>query len=65
MTLDKNILDKAVDGKFTEVSDVVKVELQKKLAKHEDSVNYADSVDKIQQFKDNFAAINSEDKNDE
>jgi hypothetical protein len=65
MTLDKKILDKAVDGKFTEVSNAVKGVLHKKLSTHADSVEFSTSVDKIQQFKTRFADINSEENNDE
>jgi hypothetical protein len=65
MTLDKTILDKAVDGKYTEVSDAVKGVLHNKLTNHDDSVKFATSVDKIQQFKTKFAEINAEEKDDE
>jgi hypothetical protein len=58
MTLDKTVIDKAVDKKYTEFSDVVKTELYNKMSSHPDAVKYAGDYDKIQTMKQMFAQIN-------
>jgi hypothetical protein len=58
--LDKTVIDKAVDKKYTELSAVVKAELHHKLSKHEDVVKYAEEYDKIQHMKQMFAQISAQ-----
>jgi hypothetical protein len=60
MTLDKTVIDKAVDKKYTEFSDVIKTELYNKMSKHPDAVKYAADYDKIQDMKQMFAQINGQ-----
>jgi 5'-deoxynucleotidase YfbR-like HD superfamily hydrolase len=60
MTLDKTVIDKAVEKKYTEFSDVIKTELQNKMSSHPDAVKYAGDYDKIQTMKQMFAQINGQ-----
>jgi len=59
MSLDKTIIDSAVDKKYTEFSDAVKTELKAKLSNHSDVKQYANDFDKIQHMKSIFAKINN------
>lgn len=58
MTLDTTVIDKAVNKKYTEFSDVIKTELHNKLTNHPDTVKYANDYDKVQTLKHMFAEIN-------
>lgn len=58
--LDKTVIDKAVDKKYTEFSDIVKAELHTKLTNHEASIAYAQEYDKIQKMRSQFAAIHGD-----
>lgn len=55
MNLDKTVIDKAVGGKYTDFSAVIKTELHKKISAHPDTVKYAEDYDKIQTLKQIFA----------
>ena len=57
--MDTNIIDSAVNKKYTEFSAAVKKELQNKLANHEISRKYANEYDQVQHMKQMFAQINN------
>ena len=58
--MDKDLINKAINKKYSEVSDIVKAELHKKLTSHETSVAYAKEFDRIQDLKQKFADINGD-----
>jgi hypothetical protein len=58
MNLDKTVIDKAVDKKYTDFSDIIKTELYTKIRNHQSSVAYATEYDKVQSVKQKFAEIN-------
>lgn len=60
MSLDTDIINYAVNKKYTEFSNAIKTELQNKLANNKDAKKYASDYDKIQQMKLAFAKINGE-----
>lgn len=60
MSLDTDIINYAVNKKYTEFSDAIKSELQNKLANNKDAKKYVSDYDKIQQMKLAFAKINGE-----
>ena len=57
MALEQEVLDLAADKKFTEFSNAVKQELKNKLSNQKDIKQYVSDFDKIQQMKQQFAAI--------
>lgn len=60
MSLDKTVINSAVDKKYTEFSAAIKTELQNKLSSHPTSVTYASEYDNIQTVKQKFAEINGQ-----
>jgi hypothetical protein len=56
--IDKEVIQIAVDKKYTDFSDTVKGELHAKLAGHPDVSAYNNEYDNIQQTKAKFAEIN-------
>lgn len=60
MSLDTDIINYAVNKKYTEFSNAIKTELQNKLANNKDAKKYVSDYDKIQQMKLAFAKINGE-----
>lgn len=60
MSLDTDIINYAVNKKYTEFSNAIKSELQNKLANNKDAKKYVSDYDKIQQMKLAFAKINGE-----
>lgn len=52
--ISNDVLQLAVDSKFTEFSDAIKLELKQKLANHETSQKYTSEFDHIQKMKDIF-----------
>jgi len=59
MSLDTNVIELAINKKYTDFSNAIKTELHSKLAAHDSASKYANDYDKIQQMKSNFAKINS------
>jgi hypothetical protein len=59
MSLDKTVIDSAVEKKYSDFSDAVKSELANKLASHPTVKKYADEFDKIQQMKSIFSKIST------
>lgn len=58
MNLDKTVINKAVDKKYTEFSDTIKTELYSKMSNHPNAVAYATAYDNVQIVKQKFADIN-------
>lgn len=58
MNLDKTVITKAVDKKYTEFSDTIKTELYNKMSSHPNAAAYAAEYDKVQTVKQKFAEIN-------
>ena len=56
--MNKDIIDLAVNKKFTEFSDVIKGTLLNKLAGHSDIQEYTNEYDNIKNLKVQFNAIN-------
>lgn len=59
MKLDKNVIDMAVDKKFSDFSSAIKTVLHSKLAGTPEIQTYTADFDNIQQMKTSFAAINT------
>lgn len=59
MSLDTNVINLAINGKYTDFSNAVKAELHSKLSQNDSAKSYANEYDKIQQMKVIFAKINS------
>lgn len=59
MSLDKNTIIAAINKKYTEFSDAIKIELHNKLSNHPESKKYSSDYDKIEQMKSAFAKINA------
>jgi hypothetical protein len=60
--IDKNVIDSAIDKKYTEFSDAIKVELKNKMNGHDTAKEYSSAYDKIQQMKNVFAKISNPDQ---
>ena len=56
--MNKDIIDLAVDKKYTDFSNAIKAELHNKMAAHPTSVNYANEYDNIEHMKSIFSEIN-------
>jgi 5'-deoxynucleotidase YfbR-like HD superfamily hydrolase len=57
MALDSNVIDSAVNKKYTEFSASIKKELMNKMANHVDAKQYAKDYDQIQTLKGMYAEI--------
>jgi len=57
--MDSNVIDLAINKKYTEFSDAVKAELKSKISNHDISKKYTSDYDKIQQMKNIFSKINN------
>lgn len=60
MSLNNDTIQLATDKKYSEFSNAVKTEMMSKMANHDISKNYVSQYDKIQNMKNLFAKINSE-----
>ena len=60
MSLEKEVIKSAVDGKYTEFSNAIKQELRNKMANSDVGKSYASNYDKIQSMKQAFAKINAD-----
>jgi hypothetical protein len=55
--MDSSVIDKAVEGKYTEFSREIKKELYKRMAAADVSMEYAREYDKIHSMKRDFSDI--------
>lgn len=58
--MEKEVIQMAIDKRYSDFSDAIKQELKTKLANQPDVAKYASDYDKIQDMKQAFAKINSE-----
>jgi hypothetical protein len=59
MSLETIVIQNAMDKKYTDFSNAVKIELQNKMRNHYTSTKYISDYDKIQQMKSVFAKISN------
>ncbi len=55
-----DVIDNAIDKKYTEFSDAIKQELSNKMNNNADIKQYKSDFDKIQDIKNIFAKINTD-----
>lgn len=59
MSLNKDVINTALNGKYSEFSDAIKQELKTKMSSHDVSKNYCSEYDKIQNMKELFSKISN------
>jgi hypothetical protein len=59
MSLDKNVVDLALNKKFSDFADTIKQDLESKLAAHADYANYKTEMEKISDMKKAYNDISA------
>ena len=57
MSLDKSVIDLAIQKRYSDFSNAMRIELRSKLSRHPEIVRYSNEFDKIQKMKIAFSQI--------